>query len=358
MIEIEPVRIAYVAIILLSAFLLGRLIKRGKLKLLEEASAGKLLLRSLESTGLYIVAIVLSLWVLDIFSLWPMIESQYPLAAKGIMLVTVWVAAIYIVRIFSDVYKKIDDVAKKRTKGIPHEVNVLVQKLFKYAVYIVAALWSLTILGIAGAIEGMLVGAGFAGIVIGFAAQQTISNLLAGISLMLDRPFRIGDWIHLKNSNLVGRVDEISLRSTTITSPDNTPICLPNSTVANEAIVNYTTNKQRRFFLDVSISYESDVAKAIKIIKETLEKDPATAKEKSGNGYFAPLEIVVDSFAASSVNLQAKVFVDSASGGGIFQTKSRMLENIKANLTKAGIEIPYPRQYVIMDKDQKRKRKK
>ena len=355
MIDIEPIKILYVAIILVAAWLLGRLIRRGRLNLIKEAAIGKLLFCRFETTGIYLAAIMLSLWLLDIHTLWPTIEASYPLPAKIFQVILIWAVAIYIVRTFKDVFDKVKEAAKARNKGVSREVNVLVKKFFKYIVYAVALVWTLTILGVTGAIEGMLVGAGFAGIVIGFAAQQTLSNMLAGIAIILDRPFKIGDWIHLKGSNLVGRVDEISLRSTTITAPDNTPINLPNSMLDKEAVVNYTSNPQRRFFIPVSISYESDIAKAMKIIKDTLEKDPASAKEKQGRGYFSPLEIVVEKMGESSIDLKAKIFVNTTEGGGIFETESRMIKNIKENLTKAGIEIPYPRRYVIMDKEGKKK---
>jgi small-conductance mechanosensitive channel len=341
-------RIAGVIATLIAAWLVGRTIKKGHAKLLKKGAIGKLLLSRFTRMGIYLVTIGIILWISNFPSLWSWLQDTYPLVAKLVEVAILWIVAIWIIRNFLDVLTKLE---KAKVKRIPGEVNLLIRKIFKYSVCIIAILWTLAIFGLIGAIQGLLVGAGLAAIIIGFAARDVLSNLLAGISLLIDRPFKIGDWIHLKGKDLVGHVKEMSLRSTTIIAPDNTPINLPNSMVANEAIVNYSAHRLRRFFLEVRISYESDVAKAIKVIKETLEKDPATAKNGvEGEGYFAPIEIVVTDFGESSVNMQAKVFIDTTLAGGLFETKSRMLANIKKALIKNGIEIPYPRRYVIMDK--------
>jgi small conductance mechanosensitive channel len=351
--------ILWTVIILASIFIIGKLLERNHDKQLKQGKFKTLVLLRCFRTLLYFAGIIaiIFFWIPEIGIVLQFLDSINPLLTKLCMVVALWVGTLYTVRTISSIIFELKDA--ESIKPVNEEIGVLTQKLFAYIAYIVAIIWTLTIFGVTGAIEGMLVGAGFAGIVVGFAARDVLSNLLAGISLLLDRPFKIGQWIHLKNSNLVGEVKEISLRSTVILAPDNTLINLPNALVASEPIVNYSSHKLRRFFLDVGISYESDVGKAMKVIKETLEKDPATAKQGIKNqGYYAPIEIVVDNFGDSSVNLTAKVFINTQEAGGQFLTKSRMLENIKKNLTKAGIEIPYPRQYVIFDKDQKRKRKK
>ncbi len=342
-----------------TVFIIGKLLERNHDKIVKQNRLGLLVMLRIIKIFIYFLVLVpiFFLWQPEVYSLFNILDSTHPMMTQLIMIIVVWASAIYIVRNISGVILELQQ--DVRVKSVDKEVGTLLRKMVKYLTYAGALVWTLGVFRITGAIEGLLVGAGFAGIVIGFAAQQTLSNLLAGISLLLDRPFKIGQWIHLKDSDLVGEVKEISLRSTTINAPDNTLISIPNSKVANEPIVNYSSHKLRRFFLDVSISYESDLQKAVKIIKDTLDKDPATVAEGiPGQGYFAPTEIVVEGFGDSSVNLKAKVFVDVDVAGGQFLTKSRMLENIKKNLTKAGIEIPYPRQYVIFDKDQKKKRKK
>lgn len=349
-------QIILTVLILGIAFILGRLVQRGHAKLLKKGSLSKLIVQRTSRILIYFIClgIIYFLWQSEILQVSALLESINSILPRVIMIIIVWGAAIYIVRNIIGVIRELE--YDPKLEKFNQEVSVLTQKVFKYSIYAVAVIWSLSIFGLTGSIEGLLVGAGFAGIVIGFAAQQTLANLLAGISLLLDRPYKIGDWINLTNSKVVGSVKEISLRSTTINAPDNTPVNIPNAIVAGQPIINYSVHKMRRLFLNVGISYESDVGKAIKVITETLEKDVAKAdKGIPGQGYYAPIEVIVDSFADSSVNLQAKVFIDTREGEGLFKTKSRMLDNIKKNLTKAGVEIPYPRQYVIFDKDQKKK---
>uniref|UniRef100_UPI00257D565A mechanosensitive ion channel family protein n=1 Tax=Candidatus Borrarchaeum sp. TaxID=2846742 RepID=UPI00257D565A len=184
------------------------------------------------------------------------------------------------------------------------------------------------------------------------AAQQTVANIFAGVSIIFDKAFKIGDWIQLKKNDIVGQVIEINLRSTTIIAPDNTLISLPNSMVASDAIINYSTHRLRRLFHKIGIAYESDISQAIKIIREVLEKDTATATSGiSGQGYFAPIEIVVTKLGDFAVNMEARVFVDTTKAGGVFETESRMLNNIKNALTEAGIDMPYPTQSIRLNKE-------
>ena len=348
--------IAKVIGIIIAVVILDRIIERGHDKLVQKALIGKLIFHRLGRTLLYLAGLTAILWTIDIMPLWNQFQVAYPNLSRFVAVAILWGAVFLIVRNFTGIFEEVRD--KVRIRAMTKEVNVLVQKWVSYVIYAGALLFTMNIFGLIGAIQGLLVGAGFAGIVLGFAAQETIGNILAGFVLMLDRPFKIGDWIHLKNSNLVGEVIEISLRSTTINAPDNTPINLPNSLVAREPLVNYSAHRLYRYFIPIGISYESDVPKAIKVITKTLESDEAAAKEGVKNqGYFAPIEVLVEKFGDSSVDMKAKVFVDTTKGGGKFKTKSRMVSNIKKNLEKAGVEIPYPRRYVIFDKDQKRKKR-
>lgn len=300
--------------------------------------------------AIFLAALLVLVWKFNLLDYWYQIETISPLGAKLIKVAIIWIGAVYSVRVSLDVFSR----AYQKVKKIPAEVAILFRKLITYGIYSVAIVLSLLAFELLGAIQGLLVGAGFAGIVVGLAAQKTISNLIAGITLMIDHPFKIGDWIHLKGQNIVGTVKKMTMRSITIIAPDNTPVNLPNSMVANEALVNYSTHKLRRFFLEFKVPYDVDMGKAMRVVKHVLQKDPATAKEGiRGQGYFAPIEIVVTDFGKSSIGVQAKVFIDTTAAGGLFETKSRMLTNIKDVLLDAGIEIPYPKMSVDLHKKKK-----
>jgi small-conductance mechanosensitive channel len=229
---------------------------------------------------------------------------------------------------------------------------MLFKRLIRYAIYIIAFVFTLGVIGLVTVIQGILIGAGFAGIVLGLAAQQTFSNIFAGVSLIFDNPFKIGDWVYLKKNDITGKIKAINLRSTTLIAFDNTLVNLPNSMVAGEVIINYSAHRLRRFCHKVGIAYESDVSKAIEVIHKVLENDPATAKAGiPGEGYFVPIEIVVTKLGDFAVNLEARVFADTTTLGSVFEIESRMLTNIKNALTAAGIEMPYPTQSIRLKND-------
>lgn len=297
-----------------------------------------------------ILVIILGFLMLryNFYSYWVQISTTYPLLAQFLEIGIIWLVAIYAVRISLTIYDKVIH----WVADIPTRLNMLFKRLIRYFIYIIAFVLTLGVFGLITAVQGILVGAGFAGIVLGLAAQQTVANIFAGVSIIFDKAFKIGDWIQLKKNDIVGQVIEINLRSTTIIAPDNTLISLPNSMVASDAIINYSTHRLRRLFHKIGIAYESDISQAIKIIREVLEKDPATATSGiSGQGYFAPIEIVVTELGDFAVNMEARVFVDTTKAGGVFETESRMLNNIKNALTDAGIDMPYPTQSIRLNKE-------
>ncbi|MFQ6011415.1 MAG: mechanosensitive ion channel family protein [Nitrososphaerales archaeon] len=337
------------AFIIAAAWSISQLISRRQDETVRKEEVKRFLVVKLESYGTHLAAFVIVIFILDLPGLWIQVQATNEFIAQLIQVAILWAISIFIARNMNEIYTKVIE----KIRVVPHDVSVLAHRFLTYGIYAIAAVLTLGIFGLTGAVQGLLVGAGFAGIVVGFAAQDTLGNLFSGIALMMDRPFKIGDWIHLKGQNLVGFVKSTSFRSVTIVGPDNTPINIPNSTITRESIVNYSAHRLRRFFLSVGIAYESDVSKAIKIITETLSQDPALAKQGiKGQGYYAPIEVVVDKFADSSVDLQAKVFIDTTLEGGLFLTKSRMLAEIKASLVEGGVEIPYPRRVVITQNEE------
>ena len=344
------IRILLSMLIIAVAWLAVMLVQRGQAGRLKRGETREFFVGKSEIYGIYLGVIAIVAWLFEIPSLWTDLQSNNAILSKMVQVIVIWTVAVFGIRNLHEVFSQL----VQKVREVPPEVDLLVRRIFTYSVYAIAILSTLSIFGLTGPVQGLLVGAGFAGIVIGFAAQDTLSNLFGGITLQLDRPFKVGDWIHLKGQNLVGFVETLSFRSVTIIGPDNTKINIPNSTLSKEPIVNYSSHKLRRLFLRVSISYESDATKATKVISRTLEKDPATSKEGiEGQGYFAPIEVVVDKFGDSSVDLQAKVFINTTMAGGLFVTKSRMLAEIKNALVKAGVEIPYPKRVVLMQNKDK-----
>ena len=119
----------------------------------------------------------------------------------------------------------------------------------------------------------LFTGAGIAGIVIGFAAQSTLSNIIAGLSLALFQPFRVGDRLNIMNE--YGKVTDLNLRHTVIITWDNRRLIIPNSIISNEAIINWTIEDPAVIWpIQVGISYDADIDQARKIMIEEARKHP------------------------------------------------------------------------------------
>jgi small-conductance mechanosensitive channel len=189
-------------------------------------------------------------------------------------------------------------------------------------------------------------GLGIVGLAIGLAAKDTIANVIAGISIMIDRPFVVGDRIELwsapKQAATWGDVMEIGLRSTKIRTTDNILLIIPNSEIARRDIINYTTISQDiRVRIPVGIAYEADAKKAEKIILDIAKNTEGVLKEPAS-------VVVMQAFGASSIDLELRVWIDNARNRK--NIMSTLGKGIKKAFDEQGIEIPYPRRHVILEK--------
>ncbi|HDD59689.1 MAG: mechanosensitive ion channel family protein [Thermoplasmata archaeon] len=204
----------------------------------------------------------------------------------------------------------------------------LLIKGVKYTIYIIAIMMVLPILGVNP--SGILVAGGILGIVIGFASQSVVSNLISGIFLISEKPIQIGDVVEVGGTT--GEVTDIRILSTTIKTFDGTLVRVPNNTVFNSPITNYIYHKVRRFGYVVGIRYRDDGEKAVEVIKEVLDEHPLVLKSPE------PL-IFVDELADNSVNIVIKVWAPVEVW---YSVKMELLWKIKVALEEAGVEIPFP----------------
>jgi small-conductance mechanosensitive channel len=224
----------------------------------------------------------------------------------------------------------------------------LFEKAVRYSVYTCLLMGWMYIFGVTELFYAALAGAGFAGIVVGFAAKDTFGNFIAGVTIVLDKPFKIGDAIEVHG--ILGEVDEIALRSTTIKMFDNKVVTIPNAMLATEPIINYTREKIRRFDVPVGIAYESDIDEAVSAIKKAVSKiDGVVTDEKS-------IDVLVDKFSDSSVDLTVRFWIDSKKG--LLSTRSHAIETIKKALDEADVEIPYPKRVMLNPPKPRKKRAK
>jgi len=184
---------------------------------------------------------------------------------------------------------------------------------------------------------------GTAGLAIGLALKDTLSNVGAAVVILIFRPFKVGDFVEAGGA--MGTVDSISLFTTTISPVDNRTIIVPNSAITAGNIVNFSNKPVRRVDHVVGIGYDDDIKKAKDVMYDVIAKDLRTLEDP------APLVAVTD-LGDSSVNFTVRAWVNSAD---YWDAYFAIIEEIKLALDANGITIPYPQMDVHMDQAQEEK---
>jgi len=223
--------------------------------------------------------------------------------------------------------------------------NIVIDLLHKFSgaiVYATAAVIALDILGVN--VMPFIAGAGILGVAVGFAAKDTLSNLIAGILLIIDRPFEIGDrievWSVPAGNASWGDVIEIGLRATRIKTTDNIVVIIPNNEIMTRDIVNYTSiNTSIRVRINIGIAYDADLPEAKKLIIEAARSADWILTTP------AP-KVVVRNFGESSVDLQARVWIKDARRR--MDTIDYITDTVKTLFDRNGIEIPFPKRDITI----------
>ncbi|MFQ5576309.1 MAG: mechanosensitive ion channel family protein [Anaerolineae bacterium] len=208
--------------------------------------------------------------------------------------------------------------------------------------------WSAIILGLVIALQqvnfnlsSFVAGLGIVGFTLGFAFQDIAKNFIAGVLLLLQQPFDIGNSIEVGGYG--GTVTAIEIRSTTLRTWDGKHVIIPNAEVYTNTITNYSRSPRRRLELEVGVAYDSDleqvsalVRQAVQDIEGVIQDDPAP-------------QVVFNTFADSSINLTLYYWVDTAAAS-LWRTQDRAVKQIKLAFEQAGVDIPFPVTTVLLEK--------
>jgi small conductance mechanosensitive channel len=175
---------------------------------------------------------------------------------------------------------------------------------------------------------------GAAGLAVGLALQGTLGNFASGVMLLVFRPFRVGDFIEAAGT--AGAVQEINIFTTRLNTPDNVGIVIPNSAVWGTTIKNYAANDTRRIDLVAGISYDDDIAVAMRTLQAILDADQRVLKDP------APT-IAVSELGDSSVNLVVRPWCRAAD---YWDLRFHLMRTMKEELERAGCSIPFPQRDV------------
>ena len=186
-------------------------------------------------------------------------------------------------------------------------------------------------------VTSLVAGLGIGGLAVALAAQETLSNIFGGITLLTDKPFALKDRVRVANKE--GFVKEIGMRSTKITTMDGSELVIPNANIAKDIIENVTREQERRIKLTLGVTYNTPskkLDKAIQIVKKIVNDEEGTAKNNC--------DVFFDEFASSSLSLVVTYWIEDLNK--IFQIKNDINFKIKEAFEKEKIEFAYPTQTI------------
>ncbi|MDD3592854.1 MAG: mechanosensitive ion channel, partial [Sulfurovum sp.] len=226
--------------------------------------------------------------------------------------------------------RSLSRVAKKMMQR--YEVDAMltdvVQATIYYSLLIVVIIAALGQLGVETTSFMAILGA--AGLAVGLALKDTLSNIGAAVIILIFRPFKVGDYISAGGAE--GTVENMNLFNTTISPVDNRTIIVPNAAITKGNIVNFSNKPMRRVDHTVGIGYEDDIKKAKEVLYKVLTSSQYALTDP------APL-VAVSELADSSVNFTVRVWVKS---DDYWNAYYEVIEQIKLALDEHGISIPYP----------------
>lgn len=204
---------------------------------------------------------------------------------------------------------------------------MLVTKICNYAFYLIVIMYILSIFGVK--LSAVWGAAGIAGIAIGFAAQTSVSNLISGIFVLSEGIMKIGDFVTVGSET--GTVDSVDLLSVKIHTPNNQLVRVPNSSIINSNLINTSFFPQRRLTIAVSVSYNTDMQRALDTLKKAPALCPTVLADPAPTAWF-------DGFGESGINLSLAVWFNKED---FLATKNDAFIAIKKVFDDAHISIPY-----------------
>lgn len=261
--------------------------------------------------------------VLDAFrDLWDGFMSRLPSLAVGLAVLLFFYLLARLARFLVS-----RSIMKVRTSE--HAARVVSRLVFTG----ILTLGILVSLGVMGVNPGALVASlGLVSVGVGFALKDVIENFIAGITIILQKPFVIGDAVRF--GDVEGVVEDVRVRDTVIRMFDGRKVFVPNRSLFSGVVINSTVNRRRRLDFRVGVAYAADPARAARVAEEALRGLDGLLEEP------APL-VVLEGLGGSSLDLRVYFWLDPTTHNPL-EVKSRAISKVKAALEKEGFTIPYP----------------
>lgn len=222
---------------------------------------------------------------------------------------------------------------------IDKTTQLLIRRLTVASIYVVGViLIILQIPPLSSLAVAMLAGAGIAGVVIGFAAKDSLANMISGISIVVFSPFKVGDTVEFRG--FYGQIEDLTLRHTVLCTDDNRRVVIPNSMMSSEYIINWSIKDPiSTFTVDFAIGYSADIDRVREIMIEEANSHPDVMKDRR-------IAVRMIGFGESAVNV--RLYMDFPRRDVAFTAACEIRESIKKRLDGEGIELPYPYRNVIL----------
>jgi len=231
--------------------------------------------------------------------------------------------------------------AERKKRKIDDQLVNSIRKFARGVIYTFAILFILRNLGYD--ITTLLAGLGIGGLAVALAMQDTTKNLIAGLIIIFDKPFKLKDWIVFDGGE--GIVEEIGIRSTRIRTWEDSLIIMPNSSLVDAKITNMSAMRKRRVLMTISLTYDTSaekVRRAIEIIENILNNHEAVIE---------PRRVHFVEYGDWSLNLRVEYFIKNLGFDYYLNTLTEINLKIKEEFEKEGIEMAFPTYTVYLEKD-------
>lgn len=282
------------------------------------------------NTRIFLRLTNLMVCAVTIFALMPFTENYtgpiFRVYVLSVVMALLWNLSSYFVKSLS------------RKKDLDESITLLLSNisniiLILLGIYLAFRQFGINLLPILG-------GLGVLGLAVGFAAQDILANFISGITLLIDRPFSIGDWI--RSDNYEGRVKGLTLRTTRIRTRNNEHVSIPNKDLAGATVINLSRGGPLRIDAPLGVAYKTDIEQAREVLLKVVEGFEEIITRP------APV-VAVEGLGDSSINLLIRFWIDPEDIATYPSIRMRLLEAAKKALDDANIEIPFPHMQLHID---------
>lgn len=250
------------------------------------------------------------------------------------------ISALFVGAFFYVLYRATAHVTRRvlrRSRGVDRGLEAIVMKTFRVVGWSFIVLLMLSQLGIN--LSALIAGLGIAGLAVGFAAKDSLENFISGLTILLDRPFKVGDWVTVGNH--FGEVSNITLRSTRLDTPDRRTVVFPSVHMVTEPVVNHSARGVLRVDVPFGIAYKERIEDARDVVMALVDADDDRLAAEWDHA------VVVTGLNDSSVGMELRLFLRDA--GDMMAVRFDYTEKVRNALRDAGIEIPFPHLQLFID---------